>query len=137
MALLKERLQPARPAEPARLRRLLADLGSEGFPVRNRAQAELEALGDLAEPALRQALKGKPALEVERRIQGLLGKLRGPVQRPDTRRAVRAVAVLEDIGTPEARQILTAVAAGAPGARLTKDAQTALERLAERRTPKP
>jgi hypothetical protein len=119
------------------MRRLLANLGSEGFPVRNRAQAEIEALGDLAEPALRQALKGKPSLEVERRIQGLLEKLRGPVRRLDTRRAVRAVAVLEDIGTPEARRILETLAGGAEGARLSRDAQAALERLARRRVPKP
>jgi hypothetical protein len=97
LPLLRERLKPAPAPDAERLQRLLADLGSARFAVRERVRKDLEEIGDLAEPALRQALKRKPSLEAERRIQGLLDKLRGPVTRPDTLRAVRAVAVLEDL----------------------------------------
>jgi WD40 repeat protein len=137
LPLLRERLKPAPAPDAERLRRLLADLGSARFAVREQARKDLEEVGAPAEPALRQALKRKPPLEVERRIQGLLDRLRGPVTRPDTVRAVRAVAVLEDVGTPEARRLLRAVAAGARGARLTQEAQASLERLARRPAPKP
>jgi hypothetical protein len=137
VALMKGRLRPAQPADAGRLRRLLADLGSDQFTMRARAQAELEALGDLAEPALRQALANKPTLEVRRRVQQALDRLRGPVTRPELRQALRAGAVLEDIGTPAARRLLDELAAGAPAARLTREARAARGRLDRRMPPGP
>jgi WD40 repeat protein len=134
VALLKDRLHPAPPADRERLLRLLAGLGSDLFTVRAKAQAELEAIGDPAEPALRQALEDKVTLEVRRRVQSVLARLRGPVTRPEVLRPIRAVAVLENIATPAARQLLTGLAAGASGARLTREAQAALNRL-DRRPP--
>jgi hypothetical protein len=47
-------------------------------------------------------------------------------------RLVCAVEVLERAGTAEARQLLAALSAGAPGARLTNEAATALRRLDRR-----
>jgi hypothetical protein len=133
MELLTKRLHPAQAVDPQRLRRLLADLESEQFAVRDKAQKELEDLGDLAESALRQALANKPTLEVRRRVQVVLERLRGPETRPELLQALRAVAVLEDIGTSEARRLLERLAKGAPEARLTRDAKAALQRLEQRR----
>jgi hypothetical protein len=129
LPLLKQHLRPAEPADAQRLRRLLADLESEQFAVREKAQTELQELGDLAEPALRQALEGKPSLELRRRVQAVLEHLRGPVTQPEMLRSLRAVAVLEDIATPEARRLLEELAAGAAEARLTREAKAALRRL--------
>ena len=42
---------------------------------------------------------------------------------------LRALEVLERIGTPEARQILLSLAKGAPEAALTQEAKASLERL--------
>jgi len=42
---------------------------------------------------------------------------------------VRAGEVLEGIGSPEARELLTAWAKGPPGATLTREATESLERL--------
>jgi RNA polymerase sigma factor (sigma-70 family) len=136
VAWLKGRLKRAAPADAERLRQLLAELGSKRFAVRDKAQAALEGIGDLAEGALRRALADSPTLEVRRRLQGLLARLRGPVTRPEVLRSVRAVAVLEDIATPAARGLLAELAAGAPDARLTREAQASLGRL-ERRPPAP
>jgi hypothetical protein len=44
-------------------------------------------------------------------------------------RLVRAVEVLERMGTPEARGLLRALAEGAPGTLPTREAQAALDRL--------
>jgi hypothetical protein len=44
-------------------------------------------------------------------------------------RSLRVVAVLEDIGTSAARQLLAELAKGAPGARLTREARESLDRL--------
>jgi hypothetical protein len=90
---------------------------------------ELENLGEQAEPALRKALEGKPPAEVRRQVEELLAKLQGPLTSPEPLRAVRAVAVLEQIGTPKARRVLEALSEGAPTGRLTQEAKAALERL--------
>src|SRR5262249_26780395 len=115
-----------------RLRRWLADLDSEVYAARETAQKELAAVGELAAPALEQALAREPSPEARRRLQALVDKLQGPITQPELLRAVRAVAVLEDIATPEARQLLERLAAGAPEARLTQEAKAALERLDRR-----
>jgi hypothetical protein len=133
---LGERLRPA-PAAPARqVARRLADLDSDDFTVREQATAELARFGDAAGPAIRKALAGRPAPEARRRLEGLLEVLdRG--SSPERVRALRAVEVLEQSGLAEARQVLGALAGGAPQAQLTQAAQAALDRLAGRPAPTP
>jgi len=48
---------------------------------------------------------------------------------------LRGLEVLEHIATPEAKQVLQKLAAGAPDARLTREAKAALQRL-ERLNPR-
>ena len=126
---MKDKLRRAEPADAQRLRRLLSDLDSNDFAVRARAQANLEELGDLAEPALRKALADQPTLEFRRRVEQTLQALRGPVARPDLLRPLRAVAVLEDIGLPMSSALLEELASGAAESRLTQEARASLERL--------
>jgi RNA polymerase sigma factor (sigma-70 family) len=133
--LLRERLKPAQAADREHLRRLLAELDSEQFTVREKARQELAELGELAEPALRQALADKPSLEARRQIQTLLDNLRAVVTQPEQLRALRAVAVLEDMGTPEARRVLEQLAKGTAEARLTREVKASLRRLDLRTTP--
>jgi hypothetical protein len=71
--------------------------------------------------------------EAKRRIDELLDKLEIAALPPETLRVLRAVEVLEHLGTPEARDCLKALAAGAPEVQPTRDATKALERLAKRR----
>ena len=59
----------------------------------------------------------------------LRDKLGNAEPAPNLVRALRAAEVLEHIGTPEARQVLEALAKGAPGHRLTEAAAAALRRL--------
>jgi RNA polymerase sigma factor (sigma-70 family) len=128
--LLKRLLQPVPRVEADRLPRLLADLDSERFETRAEAAAELEKAGEAAELALRQALEKNPPVEVRRRLERLLDGLDARAASGDRLRALRAVEVLERIGTPEARAVLRQVADGAAQARLTEAARGALERLA-------
>jgi hypothetical protein len=51
---------------------------------------------------------------------------------PDALRQLRTIQVLEQIGSPEARQILASLATGAPAAPATRDADAALARLNRR-----
>jgi hypothetical protein len=49
-------------------------------------------------------------------------------------RTLRALQVVESVGTPEARELLESLARGAPYARLTREAKASLSRLAKRAT---
>jgi hypothetical protein len=135
--LLQTRLQPTAPADPQKLARWLADLDSTEFDVREQATLELEKLGDSAVPALKKALADNPPLEARRRLEQVLDKLAGASPSLEVLRDLRAVAVLEHIGTKESQQLLQKLAQGAVGARLTRDAQAALERLARRAADRP
>jgi hypothetical protein len=125
---LREQLKPAAGVEEKRLTALIASLSDEKFAVREKATAELEKLGDLAEPALRKVMENQPNLDLAKRIQRILDP--GRELAPDMARAVRAVEVLELLRTTEARQLLQILADGAPGARLTRECQAAVKRLA-------
>jgi WD40 repeat protein len=135
LSLMKEKVRPVAAPEPGRLARLVADLDDNDFTVRERATRELEGLGELAAPALEAALKKNPSAEFRRRAEPLLDGLTEPsvAQRP----GIRAVEVLERIGTREARQVLEKLAEGAPGVRLTQEAKASLERLAKRASSAP
>jgi RNA polymerase sigma factor (sigma-70 family) len=132
---LAERLRPVSRVEDERLARLTTDLDSDQFAVRNRAQKELSQLGELAEPAVRRALAGQCSPEVRRRLEALLAEVEGRNWSPEQLRALRALEVLEHIGTADARRALHAMAEGAAGARLTREAKASLERLARRPVP--
>jgi WD40 repeat protein len=127
---LKERVQPAALDRP-RIARLVKDLDSEDFEAREKAEAELQKLGDLAEGALRQALDAKPSPEVRRRVEALMRYLGPAVPAPAHLRLLRAVEVLERARTADAKALLERLAGGAPEARLTQDAKAALERLTQ------
>jgi hypothetical protein len=103
--------------------------------MRERATRELEHLGDATEVYLRQALERQPSLELRRRAERLLEGLA-----PDSvahLRQDRALEVLEWLDTPEARHLLGTLARGTSGAWLTRQAETSLHRLRQRRGCRP
>jgi RNA polymerase sigma factor (sigma-70 family) len=127
-AVLLERMPPARPADEARARQLVAGLDADAFAERERAARELAAMGPAVVPVLKKVLAEGGTPEARRRVQGLVDELTQP-GRKDFRR-LRAVQALELAGTPEAREVLTAWADGQADAPLTRDARAALDRLA-------
>jgi hypothetical protein len=134
--LFRNRLRPVAEGPPDRLRRLIADLDSPEFERREAAAKQLTALGERAGPALRAALKAGPSAEQGRRIRRLLDALDG-APAGEAVRPLRAVEVLERTGGGEARAVLEALAAGVPEARLTREAQASLQRLARRPAARP
>ncbi len=127
---LAQRLRPAVPADEQRVARLIADLDSDDFAVRDRAVKELERTGDLALPALGKASAGKPSLEMQRRMDQLVQKLATITS--EQLRAIRAIEALECAATQEARHLLGVLAQGAPGVRQTLEARASLNRLSKR-----
>ncbi|HEY7154628.1 MAG TPA: sigma-70 family RNA polymerase sigma factor [Gemmataceae bacterium] len=126
--MLRDRLHAAKAPSAEELRRLLADLDHAQFERREKATKRLAELGELADTTLREALQRKPSLEIRRRIESLLAASR-LVHTSEERRHLRAVRVLESIGTAEARQVLKTLSEGASDARRTKAAKDTLRRL--------
>ena len=133
MPFLKDILHPVERAKPERIQQLITDLNSTKYAAREAATRELARLGVEAEPALRRALRDNLSVEAKRRVEALL---EGPAPRSvpagELLRRLRAIHVLEQIGSPEAARILQELAGGAPSARETLDARTADERLTHR-----
>jgi WD40 repeat protein len=126
--LLQAKVTPIAPVKQQILDKLLADLDSKNFEVRDKAASELAKLGDLALDALQKRLAQKPTLEMRQRLDKLLAKLQGPVP-PAMLQQIRAIESLEKMGTPEALAVLEALADGARGHRVTEDARAAAKRL--------
>jgi RNA polymerase sigma factor (sigma-70 family) len=117
--------------EQKRVQELIVRLDHGDFTQRARAAAELEKLGESAIPALRKAQSEPISAEVRTRIARLLGKWQSPASSPEGLRALRAVEVLEQIGTPAAREALQTLAKGKVDSPLTQEAAAALERLSK------
>jgi WD domain, G-beta repeat len=130
-AFLRRQVQPASAPDIRAVPRLITDLDNDRFAVRQRAQQTLAQLGEAAEPELREALRRKPSPEKRARLLALLDWRTG--QTPERVRQLRAVEVLEYVGTPAAEQALADLARGAPTARLTREAKASLARMARRR----
>lgn len=129
---LAERLRPARATDLRRVAELLKDLDSDQFAVRDKAARELERLRESSKPELERAL-ARPgvSLDLRRRLTDILNQL--TAISGERLRELRALEVLERLESPEARRLLETLAKGAPEARLTREAKSALERrLAER-----
>jgi hypothetical protein len=131
---LQERLHPVPALEGRQLADLLAQLNSDDFEAREQATRRLDGLEEAAEVALRRLLEKTNSPEVKRRVEDLLGRLDDLP--PEHVRSLRALEILEQIGTPQAKKVLQTLVGGVPEARLTREAKSALERL-ERRGAKP
>lgn len=129
VAFLKEHVHPAASVDPAKAAQLIADLDNDRFDVRKQASTELEKIGESVIPALQQALQDDPSAEVRKRIEALLAKSSRSAPRGEALRSLRAVEVLETIGTAEPKSVLQTLAQGVPEASLTRAAQGALDRL--------
>jgi WD40 repeat protein len=132
---LAKQLRPVTAPDPEQVRRLLADLDSDEFRVREAAARALSNFGEQIQPALQRVLQGEPSAELRKQAERLLEASSGPPPAP-TLRVLRTVRVLEGTGTAEARRALENLAAGDPQARVTREATKALERLKIRTGPR-
>src|SRR5262249_20939296 len=104
--VLRERLPPVPPVQAEVVARYRQALESGKFQERQKAVDGLRNLGPAGEPLLRALLAGKPPLEVQRRVEPLLALLESAELSPERLRIIRALEVLEQVNTAEARQVL-------------------------------
>jgi hypothetical protein len=129
-AFFAGKLTPIARPEPSSLEKHIANLASDDFAMRQKVEQALAEAADTARPSLQKALRTATDVEQRMRLKRLLNLLDPPSG--DTLRQHRAILALEQRGTPQARQLLQKLAAGAPDARLTREAKAALQRLASR-----
>jgi WD40 repeat protein len=128
-ALLREKLPPLRlDAGPERIARLVADLDSSNFAVRDKATKSLMALEANTRSALVAALAKNATLETKRRLAGLLELLDGDLPSSQLR-IVRAVQAMALHNSDTAQRVLREWSDGTPGLRLTDEARAALARI--------
>ena len=137
---------------------LLAALDADDFKVREKATAQLQAMGAAADFPLRRALEGSPSAEARTRMERLLADLQAKAAPPavplppmgkglpqdllaklaekpqddkaasEKRRILAAFSILEKTQAPEARQVLTALAQGEANGWVTRKAKECLKR---------
>jgi hypothetical protein len=127
---LRDRVRPMPAVDPEVIARLLSELDSEQFSVRDLASRELRKLNETAEPAMRKILANKPSAEVRKRVERLLESLAEWL--PEDLRALRAIEALEHMDGPDAKTLLEALAKGSPGSRLNHEAESSLKSLGRR-----
>ena len=111
------------PADPARIKQLIAQLDSPQYDPRQKAHADLTALDMAALPGLRAAVKGDLSAEARTRIKTLLAREPGMLMRLE-----RAIAILARLDRPRCLQVLRALAKRAPAAPETRLAEELLGR---------
>jgi RNA polymerase sigma factor (sigma-70 family) len=130
VAWLKDKLKPAAAVDAKRVKDLVGQLDDE-FKVRQKAIADLERMGEQIVPFLDKRLAANPPLETRLVIQALRTNMTSLNLHDDRLQAFRAIETLENISTPEARQLLQVLAEGAPFALITTNAEAALRRMGE------
>ncbi len=126
---IKDRLKPAERIDPKHVEGLIGRLDDGQFKIRQAATAELQKIGERALPVIDKALTGKPALETQLRLEETRKRVTGLLLLGERLQTIRAIEVLERIGSPEARQVLQALADRAPESLITTQSKGVLARL--------
>ena len=132
LPLIAKRFQPVPTVDPKQLQQWLDDLDSDIYAVRQKATKALEGAGERAEPALRAALKTGNTLEKRQRIQLMLQKIeQNPLSTAELR-GLRALEILEVIGTGEALRVAESVVTGPPESVLALERAITVRRIKAR-----
>jgi WD40 repeat protein len=109
---------------------LIARLDHPRYAVREEAARKLADRGEHVEDDLMAAYRTAVSAEQRERLETLLNKF-DPAHPPavEILRGLRAVWLLERVGSADARRLLNEMATGASGSRVTAEAKAALGRL--------
>src|SRR5262245_44186845 len=136
VTLLAKMRPPVKPADGPTIARWMDELGSDKFGVRDQARRKLEEQGVFARDALIKASKRELPLETLRRVEALLRRIEDARNDPEFVRNQRALEVLEQIGSQQAKRLLKQWVTGSAAAYLAKESAEMLQRL-ERRFDQP
>src|SRR5205085_576494 len=130
--LIRSRLQSEAEQDAERFARLVRRLDDKAFAVREAAQKELEQWDALPLKLVKTEAESNPSVEVRSRLKRVLEGRKKADPEADNLRALRCLEVLEHVGTPEAREVLNALAEKAADPLLRQEARASLGRLRQR-----
>jgi hypothetical protein len=117
-----------------RMEALIKDLNHSVYLNREKAKAELVAYGEVAEIGLQGALMKNISLEARNRIKDILSRIpKADGLGSDAHRQLRAIFILQRIGTPECLAILERVERTALDRTVLSRAKEAALRLSQKR----
>ena len=124
-AFALQKLPPVSKPDAAKVATRIGELDAPAFADRRAATRELQGFSRTVEVELRDALQKTPSAEVRQRLEGLIARFDKKYS-PEEFGAMRLVHACE---WHRLKEPLTAWAAGAPAAVLTREAKAALSRL--------
>jgi hypothetical protein len=128
IALFREHIPPAKLIAGDKLRRLLLELDDPSYAVRTQSATELRRVADLVRNELdKHASAPGTSTEARRHLRQILERIDDPTLELVV--FLRALEVLERVGTPAARALVDEWAGGVPAARFTQEARTTLQRM--------
>jgi WD40 repeat protein len=130
VALARQKVQPVPDLFRRRAEDLVENLASPD--IRDKVMENLHLMAHEFEPLLESARTKAPEGDVRNRLTAVLAKMKETPPPEKLTAVVRAVEVLGQLGTPEARKVLEELAAGAAGAKVTEEAAAALKRAADK-----
>lgn len=129
--LLADLARPVMAPPAEQVKAAVVNLGDRDFKVREAAEKQLRAWGELAADEL-SAAEPTATAEQGERIRRLLDRLEAEETDTERLRHLRAVEVLERIGSPSAKAVLEKLGTGAAASVVTREAKEALKRLKDR-----
>jgi WD40 repeat protein len=129
LPFLRERLRKTPPINTAGVKQLVADLDKDDYEERRAAAVRLKKYGPLAIPALQEAARDDRHEAAGRVLVRLYEDYPSPAQLQE----VRALEVLERLGSADARRLLKDLSEGAAESLLTRAAEASLHRLGKER----
>lgn len=136
VTILESRTKTVAPIERARLDALVRNLNGGNYNEQRRAARELRQIGEPALAVL-EAQNNPRQFRPDGLAPMIAQDIRSKALTAELVQAAVVVEVLERIGTPEAKKVLTVLASGAEGTTLTKLASRAAERMKARTTTTP
>jgi hypothetical protein len=110
--------------------RLIRELDDDDVQVRNRAAQQLSLIGPPVQPEFQKVLQARPSAELRERLQILLKEMDGSIVTSiGAVRRIRALEILERIGSREAHNALSELARQAAWEREREDARSSCRRL--------
>lgn len=125
---LRDRVRPVPAVTTQTIRAIMVELDNPRFAAREEAARRLRQMGPTILPVLRSPLPMQSA-EARERLSKLEAELLKPVPPAETLQVLRALAVLELLGTSSARKLVEELAAGGEDAPETKSARSTLGRM--------
>lgn len=129
LPFLRQRLRPVITPTAAEWGQLMAALDSPEFRVRVAALRRVEQFGDGALDDLNRELRHTASAEARERLGQLAATMAGPIPSAGTLRFLRALAVLEEVKTVDARRLVEELSHGVATAKETTAAVMTLGRM--------